>query len=72
MEQHKSLQKSFNEKRAKTEKDSKIIQVLQKDLKLSKTARTAVENSTFLHSYRLEINIYKSEVNESVLVPQLI
>ena len=34
MEQLKALQHSFNEYRIKAEKDSEIIQVLQKDLKL--------------------------------------
>ena len=39
VEQLKALQQSFNEYREKSEKGAKTIQVLQKDLKLAKTAR---------------------------------
>ena len=68
----KAPQKSFNEERVKSEKDSKTIQELQKDLKLVKAAKISADNSTFLHSDSFEINTGKSQVNESVLVDQLI
>ena len=61
----------FNEDRVKAQKYAKPIQVLQKDFKLSKAAITAADNSTCLHSDTFEINTYKSQVNESVLVAQL-
>ena len=63
MEQLKSLQQSFNSERIKSDKDAETIQVLQKDLKLPKAARTAAEISTRLHSYSFEININKSQYN---------
>ena len=44
MEQHKELQQSFNEERVKSEKDVETIQVLHKDMKLTKSARTAADN----------------------------
>ena len=53
-------------KEEKSEKYYKTIQVLQKDLKLTKAERTAAENSTFLHSDSFKINTDKSQVNESV------
>ena len=46
MEQLKALQHSFNEEIVKAEKDDKTVQVLQKDLKLTKASRTAADNST--------------------------
>ena len=67
MEKLKALQQIFDEERVKAEKDSKTIQVLQRDLKLTKLARTAEENSTCLHSDRFEINTDKSQDIESVL-----
>ena len=51
----KSLQQSFNEEKSKVEKGAKTIQVLQKDFKLSKSARKSAYNSTFLHSDIVEI-----------------
>ena len=39
--------------------DAEIIQVLHKDLKLAKTERSAVDNSTYLHSNSFEINTGK-------------
>ena len=71
MEQLKALQQSFIEERSKEEKYSETIQVLQTDLKLEKSSRTAADNSTFLHSDSFEINTDKSQVNKSVLVAQL-
>ena len=44
MEKLKALQQSFNEKRVKVEKDAETIQVLQKYLKLMKSARTPANN----------------------------
>ena len=44
MEQLKALQQSFNEDRIKAEKDAETIQVLQKYLKLMKSARTPANN----------------------------
>ena len=67
MEKLKALQQSFNEERVKVEKDAETIQVLQKDLKLKKSARTAADNSTCLHSDIFEIKTDKSQDNESVL-----
>ena len=55
----------------KAEKDAETIQVPQKYLKLKKSARTAADNSTYLHSDSFEINTYKSQKNESTLVSQL-
>ena len=55
----------------KPEKDTKKIQVLQKEYKLEKASRKAAENSTWLHWYSFEINTDKSQGNESVLVSQL-
>ena len=40
---YKALQHNFNEERGKSEKGAKTIQVLQKDLKLSKAARKSAE-----------------------------
>ena len=54
-----------------SEKDAENIQVIQKYLKLAKSARTATDNSTFLQSDFFEINTDKSQVNESVLFAQL-
>ena len=45
-------------------KTPKTIQLLQKHLKLTKAAITAVENSIFLHSDSFEINTNKSQDNE--------
>ena len=59
MEQLKALEHSFNEDRLKSEKVYGTIQVLQKYLKLTKSARTAAENSTCLHSDSFEINTDK-------------
>ena len=67
MEQLKSLQQIINEEGVKAQKYSEIIQVLQKYLKLTKSARTAANNSTFLNSDSFEINTDKSQYNESVL-----
>ena len=67
MEQLKALQQSFNEESLKEEKYAETIQVLHKYLKLTKAARTAAENSTFLPSDSFEINTDKSQDNESVL-----
>ena len=66
-EQPKAFQHSFNEDGLKAEKYAKTIQVIQRDLKLTKAARTAAENSTFLHSDSFEINTDKLQDNESVL-----
>ena len=66
----KALKQSFIEDRVKSEKDAETIQVLQKDLKLSKAARTSADNLNCLHSDIFEINTDKSKVNESVLVDQ--
>ena len=44
MKQLKALQNSFNEYIVKSDKDAKIVQVLQKYLKLTRAARTAAEN----------------------------
>ena len=68
MEQLKALEHSFNEDRLKSEKVYGTIQVLQKYLKLTKSARTAAENSTCLHSDSFEINTEKQKDNESVLI----
>ena len=65
MEQLKALEQIFNEWRVKAEKYAKTIQVLQKYLKLTKSARTAADNSTCLHSDSFEINTDKSQDNES-------
>ena len=67
MEQLKALQNIFNEERVEAEKYAKTFQVIQKCLKLTKAARTAADNSTFLHSDSFEINTDKSQDNESVL-----
>ena len=67
MEQLKALQNSFNEERVKSEKDVETIQVLHKDTKLTKSARTAAYNSNCLHSDMFEISTDKSQDNESVL-----
>ena len=67
MEKLKALQQSFNGERVKSEKDAKTIQVLQKDLKWTKSARTITDNSTCLHSDSFEINSEKSQDNKSVL-----
>ena len=56
MEKLKSLKQSFNEEREKSEKESKTIQVTQKELKLSKAARKSADNSTLLHSDGFEIS----------------
>ena len=72
MEKLKALQHIFNEDRVKAQKYAETIQVLQKDFKLEKAAITAADKSTCLHSDNFEINTYKSQVNESVLVAQLI
>ena len=64
MEKFKGLQQSFNEKRRKADNDAETIQVPKKDLKLSKSARTAADHSTCLHSDSYEINTDKSQVNE--------
>ena len=50
MEQLKALQHSFNEERVKSDKDAKTVQLLQKYLKAKKSARTAADISTSLHS----------------------
>ena len=50
MEKLDSLKHIFNEERVKVEKYAKTIQLVQKDLKLTKAGRTAAENSTCLHS----------------------
>ena len=44
MEQIKAFQHGFNEERVKSEKDVETIQVLHKDMKLTKSARTAADN----------------------------
>ena len=63
MVQLKAFEHNFNEDRGKSEKYSKTIQVPQKDLKLSKAARTAADNSNCLHSNSFEINTDKSQFN---------
>ena len=50
-EQLKALQQNFNEEWKKADKVAKTNQVLQKDFRLGKTARKAVDISTCLHSY---------------------
>ena len=55
----KSLQHSCNDEMEKSEKGAETIQVLHKDLKISKAAGKSVDNSTFLHSYSFEINTGK-------------
>ena len=67
MEELKALQQSFNEQRVKAEKYVETIQLLQKDLKSTKSARTVEENSTCLHSDSFEINTDKSQDHETVL-----
>ena len=59
MEKLKELKQSFNEDMVKSDKDSETIQVLQKDLKVEKSARTAADNSTCLHWDIFEINTDK-------------
>ena len=49
MKQLKAFWNNFNEEKPKPKKEAKIIQVLIKYLKFKKTARTSVDNSTFLH-----------------------
>ena len=53
------MQHNFNEKRGKSEKGAKTIQVLQKDLKLSKAARKSAENSTHFNTDKLKISTGK-------------
>ena len=67
MEQFKALQQSFNEVSVKAEKYSETIRVLQRYMKWTKSARTAADNSTCLHSDSFEINSEKSQDNKSVL-----
>ena len=67
----KVLATEFKWREGKSEKGYKTIQVLQKDLKLSKPARKSVENSTCLHWDRLEVNTGKSQGNESVLFAEI-
>ena len=50
-EQLKDLQQNFIDERKKADKGAKTNQVLQKDFRLEKTARKAVDISTCLHSY---------------------
>ena len=49
MEQLKALQQSVNEDRVKEDKDAKTIQVLHKDLELTKKVRTSADNLTCLN-----------------------
>ena len=62
------MQQTFNEDWVKSYKDAKIVQLIQKYMKLTKAARTSAENSTWLHSDSFEINTYKSQDNESVII----
>ena len=60
MEKLKALQQSFNEDSTKSEKGSKTLQVLDKDLKLAKSSCKSGDNSACLHSDSFEINTGKS------------
>ena len=62
VEKLKALQHIFNEDRVKVEKDAETIQVLQKYFKLTKSAITAADNSTFLHSDSFKRNIEKPKI----------
>ena len=55
------MERVFNEERGKSEKGPEIIQEPQKEFILVKAARTAAENSAFLHSDSFEINTGKSQ-----------
>ena len=70
MKKINALQQSFNQEKLKSEKYVKTVQVLQEYLKIAKAARTAADNSTFLHSDIFQINTDKLQVNELLLVDQ--
>ena len=71
MEQIQALKHILNAEKAKSEKGDKTIQVLQKDLKLAKSAIKSEESSTYLNSDSLKVNTGKSQGNETFLVAQL-
>ena len=59
MKKLKVLKHSSNQERKKSDKWAKTIQVLQKDLKLVKSAIKSVDNSTCLHWYSFKTNTGK-------------